>query len=113
MKRKLLFLTMIVGLLAVGSAAQAEKWLLGKSDRVLGKTDGEFFVACEGTRVDLTKYPQLKVQDAPNMYCRRDGVIDSWPGDGGSPSPALTRERQRIRKILDEYERDYPQRKPQ
>ena len=109
MNWKLLFLTMIVGLLAVGSVAPAEKWLVGRSEKVLGKTDGTFFVACEGTRVDLTKYPQLKVQDAPNMYCSHRGVIDSVPDDGDSVSPALKQERQSIRKILDEYERDYPQ----
>jgi hypothetical protein len=90
------------------SYGHAEKWLTDGDDRILGTVHESFFVACEGTRVDLRLYPQLVLKDAPNMHCPRHGHLDSAADTEDDSSEQAAKERKRVDKILSTYKNKAP-----
>ncbi len=117
MKAALVVLVVSVGLMGSGYA-HAEKYLVGSGERVLGKTMGSFFVACEGTRVDLNTYTKVKLEDAPNKHCSSRVHVDSASPDEDDSNEqaaeqAKKKEREKIKKILSDYSPEQTQSEPQ
>jgi hypothetical protein len=104
MKYTLMFLALALALLTP-TTSRAEKWLVGSSDRILGKMEGKIFVTCEGKRrLDPAQYsPALKLADAPKMYCPTHIHLDSVSDDDDSGRDAMKKEKQQLDKILSEY----------